>query len=218
MPRYPFFKVFACAGAIFFLSGHGVSGDTELHKVDPLSQEQKRQLIQIAKESIAAYVNQGQVKEFAMADPRLQIPEGAFVTIKKRKELRGCIGRIVSQDPLYQTVRDMAIAAATKDPRFPAVSPKELAELVIEVSVLSQPWEIKDVNEIELGKHGVIVSQGYRSGVFLPQVATDTGWTREEFLSQLCEQKAGLPPDAWKDPRTKIEIFTADVFSEETVH
>ena len=186
-------------------------------KVEPLSQEQKRQLIQIAKESMAVYVNQGEVKEIAMTDPRLRIPEGAFVTIKKRKELRGCIGRIISQAPLYQTVRDMAIAAAVKDPRFPAVSPKELAELVVEVSVLSLPWEIKDVNEIELGKHGVIVSQGYRSGVFLPQVATDTGWTKEEFLSQLCEQKAGLPPDAWKDSGTKIEIFTADVFSEEDI-
>jgi len=140
------------------------------------------------------------------------------VTLHKRKMLRGCIGNIVARGPLYLTVRDMAIAAATQDPRFPAVTKEELDQLDVEISVLSRPRRCRDVNEIKMGTHGVIVRKGiFHQGVFLPQVATETGWTREEFLSNLCMHKAGLPPDAWKDPKTHIEIFTADVFSEQDV-
>ena len=113
----------------------------------------------------------------------------------------------------------MAISAASQDPRFQPVKSEELNDIDIEISVLSKPRVIKNVGEIELGTHGVIVSQGsWHQGLFLPQVATDTGWSKEEFLSQLCSQKAHLPADAWKDPKTKIEIFTADVFSEKTLH
>jgi AmmeMemoRadiSam system protein A len=109
----------------------------------------------------------------------------------------------------------MAIAAASEDPRFMPVSADELSGIEVEVSVLSKPRVIKDVREIVLGTHGVIVSQGpWHQGVFLPQVATETGWTKEEFLSELCSQKAHLPRDAWRDPKTKIEIFSAEVFSE----
>jgi len=132
--------------------------------------------------------------------------------------LRGCIGNIFGKGPLCMLVRDMAISSATKDPRFPPVKETELDSLEIEVSVLSKPRVIKNVDEIQLGVHGVIVSQGPRYyGVFLPQVADETGWSKEKFLSELCSQKAGLSPDAWKDPKTKIEIFTAEVFSEKDV-
>jgi AmmeMemoRadiSam system protein A len=149
------------------------------------------------------------------SDPRLKEEEGAFVTIHRKGSLRGCIGNILGRQPLYLTIRDMAVAAASEDPRFPPVTAAELSVIDIEISVLSKPKVIKDVSEIKLGTHGVIVSRdAWHYGVFLPQVATETGWTKEEFLSELCSQKAHLPPDAWQDPRTKIEIFSADVFSE----
>ena len=152
------------------------------------------------------------------ADARLSWEEGAFVTLHKNGNLRGCIGNIIGRKPLYQTVRDMAISSATQDPRFPPVTSDELDDIDVEVSVLSKPKVIASVDEIELGVHGVIVSQGpFHSGVFLPQVAEETQWTKEEFLSHLCSQKANLPADCWKDQKTKIEIFTADVFSETDV-
>ena len=172
-------------------------------------------LLDIARKTIDLYVRAGRKMEVGDVDPRLALNEGAFVTIHKNGQLRGCIGNIVTRKPLYVTVRDMAIAAATEDPRFPKVQPEELGQIDVEVSVLSLPRVIQDVGEIELGTHGVIVSKGpLHYGVFLPQVAEETNWTKEEFLSQLCAQKAHLPPGAWKDPGTKIEVFTADVFSE----
>ncbi|MFA5260594.1 MAG: AmmeMemoRadiSam system protein B [Candidatus Omnitrophota bacterium] len=182
----------------------------------PLTREQKARLIDIARKTIQEYILNGTVMNFEEPDPRLSEEEGAFVTLHKRKTLRGCIGNIIARGPLYLTIRDMAIAAATQDPRFPAVTKEELDQLDIEISVLSQPRRCRDVSEIKMGTHGVIVRKGiFHQGVFLPQVATETGWNREQFLSNLCAHKAGLPPEAWKDPRTQIEIFTADVFSEQ---
>jgi AmmeMemoRadiSam system protein A len=139
---------------------------------------------------------------------------GAFVTLHERGELRGCIGNIVATQPLYLTVRDMAIASAFEDPRFPSLKEDELKDIDIEISVLSEPQKINDPNIIEMGKHGVIVRSGFRSGVFLPQVATETGWDRDTFMSNLCSHKAGLPADAWKKKGVDIYIFTAEVFSE----
>jgi hypothetical protein len=108
----------------------------------------------------------------------------------------------------------MAIESSTADPRFTPVGPEELKDIKIEISVLSEPRRVRSADEIRMGEHGVIVKSGYRSGVFLPQVATETGWSREEFLSNLCENKAGLPADAWKDKKTELYVFTAQVFSE----
>jgi AmmeMemoRadiSam system protein A len=141
---------------------------------------------------------------------------GAFVTLHEHGQLRGCIGNLMGQEPLYLTVRDMAVEAAVGDPRFPAVELSEAKELEIEISVLSPMERIDSVDKIELGKHGVLVKRGFRSGVFLPQVATETGWSKEEFLSHLCAGKAGLSPDAWKDKATEIYIFSAEVFSEKS--
>ncbi|MCK5581597.1 MAG: AmmeMemoRadiSam system protein B [Candidatus Omnitrophica bacterium] len=187
-------------------------------KIAPLTLEQKRRLIQIAKETIVKFILTGQVAKFDEQDPRLSEAEGAFVTLHRYGHLRGCIGNIVSDAPLYKTVRDMAISAAVKDPRFPPLSKEELGSIDLEISVLSKPWRVTDVEEIEPGVHGVIVRKGLMNqGVFLPQVATEFGWGREEFLSNLCSHKAGLPPDAWKDPATEIQIFTADVFSEKDI-
>jgi AmmeMemoRadiSam system protein A len=109
----------------------------------------------------------------------------------------------------------MAIAAASEDPRFEPVRADELKDIDIEISVLSRPRVVKSADEIELGKHGVIVSKGFLNrGVFLPQVAIETGWSKDRFLAELCSQKAGLPPDSWKDPAVQLQVFTADVFGE----
>ncbi len=185
---------------------------------EALAPAQKKRLLGIARQTMEEYVRTGKILEFRETDPRLSREEGAFVTIHKEGRLRGCIGNILGRGPLYQTVRDMAIAAAAQDSRFDPVQTQELKDLDIEVSVLSKPRVIQNIDEIVLGKHGVIVSQGPgRQGVFLPQVATETGWSKAEFLNQLCAQKAGLAPDAWKDPKTKIEIFTAQAFDEKDV-
>src|SRR3989338_872324 len=182
-------------------------GSRQDDEKDSLSPAQRNRLIEIARQTMEEYVHSGKILEFRETDPRLSREEGAFVTIHGQGRLRGCIGNILGRGPLYLTVRDMAIAAATKDPRFDPVQPGELNDLDVEVSVLSKPRAIQNVAEIILGKHGVIVSQGpWHQGIFLPQVATETGWSKEEFLNQLCAQKAGLARDAWKDPRTKIEI------------
>jgi len=179
-----------------------------------LSPAEKKELLRIARNSIETFVKTGKTPDITIKDARLEETEGAFVTIRKAGALRGCIGNIIGQEPLYETVRDMAVAAASRDPRFTPLTAAELKDINVEISVLSKPRRVKDVSEIQLGKHGVIVSKGGHQGVFLPQVADETGWSKEEFLSQLCNQKAGLPPDAWKDPNTALYVFTADVFAE----
>jgi len=183
-------------------------------EVSTLNPQQKKELLRLARETILAYIGEGKTIDFPKNDPRFLIKEGAFVTLHEKGELRGCIGHIVADVPLSQTVRDMAIASATQDYRFPKVTKEEIAGIDIEISVLTKPRRITDVQEIVPGVHGVIISQGHRHGVFLPQVATEYGWSREELLTNLCAHKAGLPPDAWKDPKTTVEIFTANVFSE----
>jgi AmmeMemoRadiSam system protein B/AmmeMemoRadiSam system protein A len=181
----------------------------------PLNEEQKKKLLAIARTTIDTFVRTGSAPEVNEQDPRLLEEEGAFVTINRNGQLRGCIGNILGSGPLARTVRAMAIAAASEDPRFKPVSADELKDIDVEISVLSQPHSVKSADEIELGKHGVIVTRGmFNRGIFLPQVATDTGWSKDMFLSELCSQKAGLPRDCWKDPSTKIEIFTAEVFGE----
>ena len=180
---------------------------------------QKKRLIEIARTTIDMYITKGEKYKVKEKDPRLrEDTHGAFVTIHKKGELRGCIGHIIGTGPLAELVRDMAIQAATNDPRFNKVSKEELSEIDVEVSVLSQPRRIASIDDIELGKHGVILSQGvHHRGVFLPQVATETGWDKHKFLSVLSSQKAGLPPDAWQDQNTILQVFTAEVFSESDV-
>jgi len=193
-----------------------------------LNSGQKKELLRIARETVESFVRDGEVLDFEVSDKRLNWKEGAFVTLRlapfaqdrhKEGELRGCIGQIIpSKKPLWEVVRDMAISACSEDHRFNPVSKKELDKIDYEVSVLSVPEKIDDWRKIELGKHGVIVKKGFKGGVFLPQVATETGWSLEEFLSQLCYQKAGLAPDCYKnDPDVELEVYTAQVFDEEDV-
>lgn len=180
-----------------------------------LNAEQKKKLLGIARGTIETYLKEGRVLEFKEDDPALLKVQGAFVTLRKAGELRGCIGNIIGQDPLYVTVRDMAIESATRDPRFAPVAAGELKDITIEISVLTEPEVVTKVDEIRMGTHGVILKQGFSSAVYLPQVATETGWTRDEFLANL-SHKADLPPNAWKEKKTQLYTFTAQVFEEES--
>lgn len=179
-----------------------------------LNKNQRKRLLEIARGSIKTYLTTGKKTEISEADPVLLKEMGAFVTLNEGGRLRGCIGNIVARAPLYLTVRDMAVEAAVGDPRFPQVNLSELKDIEIEISALSPLERIDSAEKIKLGTHGVIVKKGFNSGVFLPQVATETGWSKEEFLSNLCSHKAGLSADAWKDKSTEVYIFTAEVFSE----
>ena len=138
---------------------------------------------------------------------------GAFVSLHRRGQLRGCIGYIEAVKPLLQTVREMAPAAAFQDPRFRPLQADELADLEIEISVLTPLKLIKSTDEIEVGRDGLYIVRGLNRGLLLPQVATQYHWDRQTFLEQTCN-KAGLPGDAWKDPGTQIFIFRAEIFAD----
>ena len=179
-----------------------------------LNKEQKQKILKLARDSIAYYLKTGKRLEVKESDIVLNKEMGAFVTLHKNGSLRGCIGNIIGRGPFYLTVRDMAVASAVEDPRFSKVASKETDEIDIEISALSQLEKIDDPKKIEVGKHGVLVKQGFQSGVYLPQVAKETGWTRDEFMTSLCGEKAGIDPDAWKRGECEIYIFTAEVFGE----
>jgi AmmeMemoRadiSam system protein A/AmmeMemoRadiSam system protein B len=181
---------------------------------DMLNKEQRKRLLEIARRSIESHLKTNRKPELIENDPVLSKEMGAFVTLREHGELRGCIGNLIGDKPLYLTVRDMAIEAAVGDPRFPPVQLTELEDIEIEISVLSPMEKIDSADKIQLGVHGVMVKKGFNSGVFLPQVASETGWTKEEFLSNLCAHKAGLAPGSWKDKSTELYIFSAEVFSE----
>ena len=183
-------------------------------EVGMLNDKQRKKLLLLARNSIAAYLKTGKVPEVSENDPVLEKEIGAFVTLSEKGELRGCIGNIVGRQPLYLTIRDMAIESATGDSRFSSINLEELKDIDIEISVLTPLERVDSADKIELGKHGVLVKKGGFSGVFLPQVAIETGWSKEEFLSNLCLHKAGLNADAWKDKSTELYIFSAEVFSE----
>lgn len=140
---------------------------------------------------------------------------GVFVTLKKFGRLRGCMGLLDSAEPLPASIRHAAVTAALHDPRFPPVGPGELSDLKIDVSILSAPWPMQSIDELQLGVHGVIVRSGMQRGLFLPQVATEHRLSKEEFLSRCCAEKAGLAPDAWKNAaETEVMLFTAEVYKE----
>ena len=178
-----------------------------------LTEAERRTLLETARRSIAARF-EGTPLTVPAATPALDTPCGAFVTLKIDGRLRGCIGHITAAAPLLETVRDVALSSAFEDPRFPPLARDELSRVTIEISVLSPFRRTRDPAEIRVGTHGILVRRGGRSGLLLPQVATEQGWEREEFLVRTC-RKAGLPDEAWRDPDTAIEIFSAIVFGEE---
>ncbi len=175
-----------------------------------LAQEEQKELLHMARSAVAYMVRNSQIWEADPQHPNLQIPAGAFVTLKKAGHLRGCIGFTEPVGPLYKTVIAAAIYAATRDTRFPPITASELDALEIEISVLSPAQKISDPNQIEVGVHGLVISQGDRRGLLLPQVPVENKWDRQTFLQQAC-LKAGLPRDAWKKG-AEIRIFEAQVF------
>ncbi|MCP4107887.1 MAG: AmmeMemoRadiSam system protein B [Desulfobacteraceae bacterium] len=176
-----------------------------------LTNEEKDFLHKIVKETIQAKLSGEKLPEYENSFPKLKEPRGAFVTLKKHGKLRGCIGHIIARYPLINTISKMAVSAAFEDPRFPPVRQEEFKDIDIEISVLTPLRKIKDVNEIQVGTHGIYIKKGYFSGLLLPQVATEYGWNRDTFLEHTC-LKAGLPRDTWKEQGVEIYIFSADIF------
>jgi AmmeMemoRadiSam system protein A len=177
-----------------------------------LGPEERGALLRAARESIAAHLL-GRPATLPAASGRLAERRGAFVTLRGRDgDLRGCVGRIRSDEPLLRTVAGMAVAAAAEDGRFPPVGGDELGHLRIEVSVLGPMAPIRP-EEVDVGRHGLLIEHQGRRGVLLPQVPVEHGWDRAAFLGHTC-RKAGLPEDAWKEPGAGLLAFTADVFGE----
>ena len=179
-----------------------------------LNEKQRHQLLRLARTSIEATL-EGRTPEMRAEDfdEDLRRPAGAFVTLRKNGDLRGCIGSIRALEPLYRAVASSAISAALRDPRFFPVRKDELPTLELEISVMGPIETVRDVAEIEVGRDGLIISRGRFAGLLLPQVASEYGWDRETFLDQTC-LKAGLPAGAWRAPETRIEKFAAEVFGE----
>jgi AmmeMemoRadiSam system protein A len=178
----------------------------------PLSDSQRAYLLELARRSVEAAATEGRRVSPDTADPVLLEKRGAFVTLKSRGRLRGCIGYPLPFRPLADAVAEMAAAAATEDTRFSPIEPSELAELEIEISALTVPHPVASPREIIVGRHGIIVSKGPRKGLLLPQVPGEYGWDLETYLRHGC-LKAGLPEDEWKKG-ARIEVFEAEVFSE----
>ena len=179
-----------------------------------MNDAQKQTLLKAARDTVKAVITGGPVQKPESDDPELNAHCGCFVTLKNQGQLRGCIGQFTSESPLIELVVDMAKASATGDPRFVAdpITEAELDQLDVEISVLSPLERTNEPLSLRLGVDGIYIKRGCASGCFLPQVATETSWSKEEFLSYCCAHKAGLPPDAWEEPETEVYLFTADVF------
>lgn len=179
-----------------------------------ISAEDRARLVDLAKRAVAAQVTGGATPQPEPLDGVLGEKRGCFVTLTNAGRLRGCIGTFQPRGPLGEMIVEMGMSAAGHDPRFfhDPITPAELDRLTVEVSVLSPLEETDDPLSLELGTHGIYIVAGGRSGCFLPEVATDQGWGVEEFLNHCCTGKAGLPPGAWKDPGTKVYLFTSEKF------
>jgi AmmeMemoRadiSam system protein A len=181
-----------------------------------LNEQEKIELLRIARATLETYLRDRRFVPMEPVQGKLREKAGAFVTLERHGDLRGCIGHLAPDKPLFLTVQEMAVEAATGDPRFSSVGFSELCDIEIEISVLSGFRKINDVSEIRIGEHGLIVGQeggGRRRGLLLPQVAAREKWDVPTYLSATC-RKAGLSPDAWRKGGVSIEIFTAEVFSE----
>jgi AmmeMemoRadiSam system protein A len=177
-----------------------------------LSKEHQRSLLEIARRAIVEAVVHARTWRPELSQGTFGERRGVFVTLDRRGKLRGCVGQVAAPDPLAHAVAHCAVAAARDDARFSPVRSHEVAELTIEISVLS-PMEEIQVQQIEIGRHGLMIVRDPQHGLLLPQVAVEHRWTRERFLQETCE-KAGLPRDAWKSPETQLLGFTAELFSE----
>jgi len=173
--------------------------------------DDRQRLLRLAREALEARVRKAP-PPLVEHGGALDWPCGAFVTIHYRGDLRGCLGRVDVNAPLADTVAHLAGVVSDSDPRFDPVSARELPDISLEISVLTPEEEVRSIDQIEIGRHGLIIEQGHRRGLLLPQVATEHGWNRETFLDHTC-RKASLPPDAWRRG-ARILIFEAQVFGE----
>ncbi len=180
---------------------------------ESLNSEQKSVLLSIARQAVEVAVRTGKLDVDPSEDNTLNEKRGCFVTIRKNGDLRGCIGVFSSEKPLYREIAEMAVSAATKDPRFRPMVEEDLQNFTIEISVLSPLMETDNPEEIEVGTHGIYLEKGFSRGVLLPQVATEHGWGRTTFLENTC-MKAGLPRNAWKAGDTRLYIFSAQIFND----
>ncbi|MBW1678735.1 MAG: AmmeMemoRadiSam system protein B, partial [Deltaproteobacteria bacterium] len=176
-----------------------------------LKEYEKKLLHRIVKETIRSRLEEKPPPDLKVDSRTLKERRGAFVSIHQAGTLRGCIGHIKGDRPLHETIKEMSIAAAFEDPRFPPLTREEFGQVDIEISVLTPLKKITDIDEIEVDKHGIYMIKGVYSGILLPQVATEYGWDRTTFLEHTCT-KAGLHKDAWKEKDTEVYIFSADVF------
>jgi AmmeMemoRadiSam system protein B/AmmeMemoRadiSam system protein A len=195
-----------------YLAAAIVSGGETPSEEFTLTPTERTQILNLARSAVTEYVTRGAVIPDPAGSPKFLAARGVFVTLKKRGELRGCIGFIEPVAPLSQAVIRAAIYAATEDPRFPPVEPGELKDLQFELSVLTPLKEVTNPALVQVGRHGIVVSRGGQKGVLLPQVPVENGWDRETFLDEGC-LKAGLPADAWKKG-ARIFVFEAIVFHE----
>ena len=181
----------------------------------PLTQEEEATLFRIARSAIEQALMRKSTPPEAIDAPHLLLKRGVFVTLTNRGRLRGCIGLFDARYPLYQAVREMAVAAATQDYRFAyqPVTLSELPQIEITISILSERRLVESIEEIEVGRHGVWVEMDGRGGTYLPEVAVEQGWDRIQLLEHLCAEKAGLPRDAYRQG-AKVYVYTSQVLSE----
>lgn len=181
--------------------------------LSPLSPDEGRALLAHARAAIIARLEMLPPPALADPAPRLLVPQAAFVTLRLADRMRGCIGSLATLRPLAETVAGCAAAAATEDPRFPPLQRREMSGISIEISALDPPFPVRDLSEIVLGRHGLVVTGGARRGLLLPQVAGQEGWDLRAFLEATC-LKAGLSPDAWEHGAV-VEAFGAQVIGED---
>jgi len=178
-----------------------------------LSDEDKRVLLALARQRLQEYLDRQEPSEIPVYSDALLEHRATFVTWRTSAgELRGCIGEVIAQRPLVESVAKMAVASGTQDPRFPPITAHELPHLTLEISALT-PMESIEPHDVEVGRHGLMISKGYSSGLLLPQVPIEQGWDREEFLRGLC-RKARLPTNTWQDPNAQLRSFEAEVWGE----
>ncbi len=191
--------------------GYGAVAITRFPSISPASQ---KELLKLARKAIVNYLEKKEVLKLTGASKELSQKLGLFVTLRQGEKLRGCIGRVEHPAELYKMIAHLSCSAAFGDPRFPPLTKEELDKITIDVTVCSPLRKVSDPREIIPSIHGVVVREGRRSGLFLPSVWDETGWSREEFLQHLCRNKANLPEDAWKEKDVDLYIFTGHSFSE----
>jgi len=205
-------RVVGYVSAVGYVKKRGVEKEGTME----LTKEEKITLLNIARKTLEDFLKDKKRPHFEVDSDRLKEKRAVFVTLKKLGELRGCIGRIVADTPLYETVSKVAIDSALNDPRFRPVMYEELKDIEIEISVMTPFEKIEGLEEIEVGKHGLMIKKGFYSGLLLPQVPTEYGWDKKTYLEHLC-YKAGLESNAYKDKDTIIYKFSAEVFSESEI-